>query len=125
MKYDEPAQITIPLGVKVIMEEQAERKGMDLKAYLMEVCTIERYADDEIKTFFSMCNDYPQKLTLEDFNEHFNPYYKGLNAKEKKRREMNLNLGMICQYLKTIGAIVGVLCLLVLVGVLLWAAAKI
>lgn len=122
MKYDEPAQITIPLGVKVIMEEQAERKGMDLKAYLMSLCHIEKDSEEDIKFRIQLINSrHPQaNLTLENFGEHYNIYYIGLDEKSQKRLDIDLTLHLIRQYLKTAAAIVGILFLLLLLGALLW-----
>lgn len=122
MKYDEPTQITIPLGVKVIMEEQAERKGMDVKAYLMSLCHIEKDSEEDIKFRIRLIKSkHPQtNLTLENFSEHCNIYYIGLDEKRKKQLDTDLALHLIRQYLKTAGAIVGILFLLLLLGARLW-----
>lgn len=122
MKYDEPAQITLPLGVKVIMEEQAERKGMDVKAYLMSLCHIEKDSEEDIKFRIHLIKSkLPQaNLTLENFSEHHNIYYIGLDEKKEKQLNADLTLHLIRQYLKTTAAIVGILFLLLLLGARLW-----
>lgn len=131
MKYDEPAQITIPFGMKKVIGEQAERKGMDVKTYLMDVCTIEQYTEEEIKNFIDVHNarhnarERKPYLTRKNFCKYINIYHKGLTKERRKRLERTLRLDIICQHLKTIGAIAGILLLLVFVGFLLWAAVKI
>ena len=127
MKYDEPAKITIPFGMKIVIEEQAERKGMDVKAYLMDVCTIEQYTEEEIKNSIEVHNAGERKpyLTRKNYCKYTNIYHEGLTKERRKRLERALRLDMICQYLKTIGVIAGILLLLVFVGFLVWAAVKI
>lgn len=136
MKYDDPAQITIPYGVKKIIERQAEQKGMDIKAYLMSVCTIEQYTEEEIQHHIAYYNasagdclglsgePFPY-LNRENICEYENIYHEGLTKERAKRLERDTKMHMVRQYLKTIGAIAGVLLLLALVVFLAWATVKI
>lgn len=135
MKYDDPAQIIVPFGVKKIIEQQAEKKGMDIKAYLMSVCTIEQYTEEEIENRIAFYNgmadnssappDKPRPyLTRENICEYENIYHKGLTKERAKRLERDVKMHMVRQYLKTIGAIAGVLLLLALIVFLLWAKVK-
>lgn len=135
MKYDDPAQIIIPYGVKKIIEQQAEKKGMDIKAYLMSVCTIEQYTEEEIQHNIEYYNastgdchglfgkPFPY-LTRENICEYKNIYYEGLTKERAKRLERDTKMHMVRQYLKTIGAIAGILLLLALLVFLLWAKVK-
>ena len=136
MKYDDPAQIIVPFGVKKIIERQAETKGMDIKAYLMSVCTIEQSTEEEIENLIALYNgmadnssalpDKPRPhITRENICEYKNIYHEGLTKERAKRLERDVKMHMVRQYLKTIGAIAGILLLLALLVFLLWAKVKI